>query len=43
MILESRRKIGIPAKGVFRSLVTTFLLTVLIAMVWIVFSIVVTP
>lgn len=43
VILESRRKMLIPGKEVFRSMVATLLLTVLIEMVVIVFSMVVTP
>jgi len=43
VILESRRKMLIPGKEVFKSMVATLLLTVLIEMVVIVFCMVVTP
>jgi len=43
LILESRREMLIPGKEVFRSMVRTLLLTVLIEMVVIVFCMVVTP
>ena len=43
MIRESRRQMVIPGKGVFRSLVAAFLLTVLMEITLIVISIAMTP
>jgi hypothetical protein len=43
VIPESRRQIVIPGKGVFTSLVGAFLLTVLMEITLIVFSVALTP
>jgi hypothetical protein len=43
VIRESRQQIVIPGKGVFRSLAAAFLLTVLMEVILIVFSIATTP
>ena len=43
VIRESRQQIVIPGKGVFKSLAAAFLLTVLMEVILIVFSIAMTP